>query len=50
MTIKELKEIIQTIADEAIVLISTEDVYEVETVAIEYHSDGKQHFIISNLE
>lgn len=50
MTIKELKEIIQTIADEAIVLISTEDVYEVETVRIELHSDGRIHFMLTNEE
>ncbi len=50
MTIKQLKEIIANLPDETPVLISTEDVYNAETITIEYHSDGRQHFIISNEE
>jgi hypothetical protein len=50
MTLKELKTIIANIPDEAIVLISTEDLYEVETVRIEIHSDGRVHLFFTNEE
>lgn len=50
MTIKDLTEIIKNIPEEAIVLLSTEDIYEVETVNIELHSDGRMHFILSSDE
>lgn len=50
MTIKQLKEIISNLPDETPVLISTEDIYNVETVFVEYHSDGRQHLILSNVE
>lgn len=50
MTLKELKTIIANIPDEAIVLISTEDLYEVETVRIEIHADGRVHLFFTNEE
>jgi hypothetical protein len=50
MTIKQLKEIISYLPDETPVLISTEDVYDAETISIEYHSDGRQYLILSNVE
>ncbi len=50
MTIKQLKEIISNLPDETPVLISTEDIYNTETITVEYHSDGRQHLILSNVE
>jgi len=50
MTIKQLKEIINTLNDDTPILISTDDVYEAETAIVEYHSDGRQHLIFSNAE
>ena len=50
MTVKQLKEIISNLPDETPVLIFTEDIYEAETVAVEYHSDGRQHLVLSNVE
>ena len=50
MTVKELLEIISTLPDNTPVLVSTEDIYEVETVSVEHHSDGRKHLILSNLE
>ena len=50
MTVKELLEIISSLPDNTPVLVSTEDIYEVETIAVEYHSDGRKHLILSNLE
>ena len=50
MTIRELKEIILNLPDETPVLISAEDIYDAETVIVEYHSDGRRHLILSNLE
>lgn len=50
MTIKNLKEIIQTLPEDAIVLLSAEDIYDVETVTIEKHSDGRIHLILSSEE
>lgn len=49
MTIKQLKEIISNLPDETPVLISTEDVYDAETIMVEHHSDGRQHLILSNV-
>jgi hypothetical protein len=50
VTIKELKLIIENLDDKTPVLISSEDIYEVETIMVEYHSDGRSHFILSSLE
>lgn len=50
MTVKDLKEIINNLPDETPVLISTEDIYDAETVMVEYHSDGRIHLILSNVE
>ena len=50
MTVKELLEIISSLPDNTPVLVSTEDIYEVETVSVEHHSDGRKHLILSNLE
>ena len=50
MTIKELKLIIAHLDDETPILLSTEDIYEAETVIVEYHSDGRTHLILSHAE
>lgn len=48
MTIKDLKAIIETLPEETVVLLLTEDIYEVETVRIELHPDGRVHMILTN--
>ena len=50
MTLQELKTIIANIPDNAIVLLSTEDLYEVETVRVEIHPDGRIHLFLTNEE
>lgn len=50
MTIKELKEIISTLPDNTIILIEETDVNKVETIEIQYHSNGRTHLILSPLE
>lgn len=50
MTIKELKEIISNLPDETVVLIESEDIYETETIKVQFHSDGRSHLIFSSLE
>ena len=50
MKIKELKEIIANLPEETVVLIEEADIYEVETVEIQIHSDGRKHIILSALE
>jgi hypothetical protein len=50
MTINDLKKIINSLPDEAVVLLSTEDIYEVETVRIELHTDGRIYLILTNEE
>lgn len=50
MTIKELKEIFQNLPEDAIVLLSAEDIYDIETVIIEKHRDGRVHLILSSDE
>ena len=50
MTIKELKEIILNLPDETIILVEENDINDVETINIQYHSDGRTHLILSALE
>jgi hypothetical protein len=50
MTIKELKEIISNLPNETVILIEETDINEVETIDIQYHSDGRTHLIFSTLE
>ena len=50
MTIKELKKIISNLPEETIILIEESDINEVETVEVQYHSDGRTHLIFSVLE
>jgi hypothetical protein len=50
MTIKQLKEIISNLSDETTIIISAEDIYTVETINVEYHSDGRQYLVLSNEE
>ena len=50
MIIKELKEIISNLPDETIILIEESDTRDVETVNIQFHSNGRAHLILSALE
>ena len=50
MTIGELKEIIATLPDNTILLVEETDINDVETVDVQYHSDGRIHLIFSALE
>lgn len=50
MTINDIKKIINSLPDETVVLLSTEDIYDVETVRIELHSDGRVHLILTTEE
>ena len=50
MTIRELKEIISNLPDTTILLIEETDINDVETVNVQYHSDGRMHLIFSALE
>ena len=50
MTISQLKQIISNLPDETPILLSTEDIYELELVKVVYHSDGRMHLVLDNLE
>ena len=50
MTIGELKQIIEHLADDTVVLIEENDTKDVETINIQIHSDGRFHLILSALE
>ena len=51
MTIKQLKEIISTLPETAVLLIDgSDEINDVETVNVQYHSDGRIHLIFSALE
>ena len=50
MTIKELKLIIEDLADTTVILIEETDINEVETINLQIHSDGRSHLILSALE
>ena len=50
MTIKELKEIISNLPEDTTILIEDNDVNDVGTISVEFHSDGRKHLIFSTLE
>ena len=50
MTIKELKQIIEDLTDDTIILIRETDINDVESISIQIHSDGRSHLIFSALE
>lgn len=50
MTLAELKKILQTTPDDAIVLIEDADINDLETVSVQHHADGRIHVILSTLE
>ena len=50
MTIKELMEIISNLPENTIILIEENDINDVETINIQYHSNGRTHLIFSALE
>ena len=50
MTIKELKTIISNLPEETVLLIEETDINDVETIEVQYHSDGRVHLIFSVME
>ena len=50
MTIKELKSIIDDLADDTVILIEENDVCDVESIHIQIHMDGRSHIVFSALE
>ena len=50
MTIKELKNIIENLMDDTIILIKDSDISETETIEFQIHSDGSSHLIFSASE
>jgi hypothetical protein len=49
MTIRDLKKIISTLPESTVLLIEETDINDVETVNVQYHSDGRVHLIFSAL-
>jgi hypothetical protein len=49
MTIRDLKKIISTLPENTVLLIEETDINDVETVNVQYHSDGRTHLIFSAL-
>ena len=50
MTINDLKKIINSLPDETVVQLSTEDIYELEAIRVEIHSDGRIYLILTSDE
>ena len=50
MTIKQLKEIISNLPDETPVHIDADDIYNLESITVEYHSDGRLYLVLSIVE
>ena len=50
MTIRDLKQIIEDLVDDTVILIQETDIHDVETIDIQIHSDGRSHLILSALE
>lgn len=46
MTVRELKEIIKNLPEETVILIDAEDIYDAESITVQYHSDGRVHLIL----
>jgi hypothetical protein len=49
MTIRDLKKIISTLPESTVLLIEETDINDVETVNVQYHSDGRVHLMFSAL-
>ena len=49
MTINDLEQIISSLPDNTVLLIEETDLDDVETVHVQYHSDGRIHLIFSTL-
>ena len=47
MTIKELKQIISVLPDETILLIEENNISDVGTVNVQYHSGGITHLVFT---
>ena len=43
MTLEKLKQITNNLPADTIILIDEEDVFDVESISIEYHTNGKAH-------
>lgn len=51
MTIQRLKTLTEQLPPDTIILIDGNDkMMDVETINIEYHTDGRSHLILSNKE
>ena len=50
MTIRELKKILENLADDTVILVEEHDVSDIESVNIQIHMDGRTHLILSALE
>jgi hypothetical protein len=51
MTNEQLKAILNSLPNDTILLIDTDNGYvDVETIMIEHHSDGRTHIVFSTLE
>ena len=50
MTVKELKQILNNVPEDAILLVTGTDyeVTDVENISVEYHSDGRVRVIFSD--
>ena len=50
MTLAQLKSIISPLPDDTILLLQTEQLDDVESVVVEFHSDNRTHIIFTGLE
>ena len=50
MTILDLRKIIENLPENTVILIEENDINELETIEVQYHSDGRVHLILSALE
>jgi hypothetical protein len=50
VNIAQLKSIISPLPDDTILLLQTEQLDDVESVVVEFHSDNRTHIIFTGLE
>lgn len=48
MTLEKLRQITNTLPADTVILINSEDISEIETISIEYHTDGRAHVVLSD--
>ena len=50
MTIAQLKQITKDLPEDTILLVDHKEIFDIETINVQHHSDGRCHLIFSTEE